>query len=40
MAIRSVASCGNEDEDRTAMLSQQIADHANLWWDNGNPEQA
>jgi Plasmid encoded RepA protein len=29
-----------EDEERTAMLSQQIADHANLWWDNGNPEQA
>jgi hypothetical protein len=29
-----------EDEDRTAMLSQQIADHANLWWDNGHPDQA
>ena len=29
-----------EDEDRTAMLSQQIADHANLWWDNGSPDQA
>lgn len=29
-----------EDEDRTAMLSQQIADHANLWWDTGSPEQA
>jgi hypothetical protein len=29
-----------EDEDRTAMLSQQIADHANLWWDTASPEQA
>jgi hypothetical protein len=29
-----------EDDDRTAMLSQQIADHANLWWDTGHPNQA
>ncbi len=29
-----------EDEARTAMLSQQIADHANLWWDTGHPDQA
>jgi len=29
-----------EDEGQTAMLSQKIADHANIWWDTGHPGQA
>lgn len=29
-----------EDEGQTAMLSQKIADQANIWWDTGHPGQA
>lgn len=29
-----------EDDAQTAMLSQKIADQANIWWDTGNPGQA